>query len=69
MGFSSKHRCNELNYIQLLINTTKIVKMVYPFYLKNNPEGACDKLIAEANLAWKRVLYYVIIFNYKTETL
>ena len=33
----------------------KIVKMVYPFYLKNNPEAACEKLIIEANLAWKRV--------------
>jgi len=25
-----------------------------PFYLKNQPEAACEKLVKEATLAWKR---------------
>lgn len=25
-----------------------------PFYIRNDPEGACDKLIKEATEAWKK---------------
>lgn len=28
--------------------------MVLPYYYKNDPDGACDKLVKEATLAWKR---------------
>ena len=28
--------------------------MVIPYYKKNDPEGACDKLVKESVMAWKR---------------
>ena len=28
---------------------------VIPFYEKNNPEGACEKLIKESVICWKKV--------------
>lgn len=31
-----------------------VVSMVAPFYLQNNPEGACDKLVKEAVAHWKK---------------
>ena len=30
------------------------MKMVVPYYIKNDPEGACEKLIKESTNAWKR---------------
>lgn len=31
-----------------------MIQLVLPFYLKNQPEAACEKLVKEATLAWKR---------------
>lgn len=28
--------------------------MIAPFYIKNDPEGACEKLVKEAVAAWKK---------------
>ena len=30
------------------------MKLVIPFYIQNDPEGAVNKLIKEANAAWKK---------------
>jgi serine/threonine protein phosphatase PrpC len=31
-----------------------VMKIVIPFYLKNDPEGACEKLVKEAVYMWKQ---------------
>jgi serine/threonine protein phosphatase PrpC len=35
------------------IPNDKAVEMVVPYWIDNDPEGACDKLISEAVLHWK----------------
>jgi len=30
-----------------------IMKLIIPFYLKNDPDGACNMLIGESIKAWK----------------
>ncbi|EAS01080.1 protein phosphatase 2C containing protein (macronuclear) [Tetrahymena thermophila SB210] len=36
------------------LSNEEVVSMITPFYYKNDPEGACEKLVKEATLAWKR---------------
>lgn len=36
------------------LSNEEIVEMVRPFYLKNDPEGACEKIVRESTAAWKR---------------
>lgn len=35
------------------LSNQQIIDMVVPFYIKNNLESACDKLVREATLCWK----------------
>jgi len=37
------------------LSNQQIVDMVVPFYIKNNLESACDKVVKEATLCWKQV--------------
>jgi len=36
------------------LSNEDVVSMITPFYIKNDPEGACEKLVKEAVAAWKR---------------
>ena len=36
------------------LSNEDVVSMIAPFYVKNDPEGACEKLVKEAVAAWKR---------------
>jgi serine/threonine protein phosphatase PrpC len=36
------------------LSNEAVISTVAPFYAKNDPEGACDKLVREATAAWKR---------------
>ena len=36
------------------LSNEEVIKIIQPYYLKNDAEGACEKLIKEANNAWKR---------------
>lgn len=36
------------------LSNQQVMNMVIPFYLKNQPEGACDKLIKESVICWRR---------------
>ncbi|EAS05229.2 protein phosphatase 2c (macronuclear) [Tetrahymena thermophila SB210] len=36
------------------LSNEKVVSLVTPYYLKNDPEGACDKLIKESTAMWKK---------------
>lgn len=36
------------------LSNDDVMKLILPFYLKNDPEGACDKIIKESTEAWKR---------------
>jgi serine/threonine protein phosphatase PrpC len=33
----------------------EVLNLVVPFWEKNDPEGACDRLVKEAVLTWKKV--------------
>lgn len=37
------------------LSNPQVVSIVNPYYLKNDPEGACDALIREATECWKKV--------------
>jgi serine/threonine protein phosphatase PrpC len=37
------------------VKNDDIINMVVPFWMKKDPEGACEKLCEEAVKAWKRV--------------
>lgn len=34
------------------ITNEEVIEMVAPFYSKNDPDGACDKLLKEAVASW-----------------
>lgn len=36
------------------LSNEDVISMVSPFYLRNDPEGACEKLLKESTAAWKR---------------
>eukprot|EP00347_Sterkiella_histriomuscorum_P005738 403355459 len=36
------------------IQNEEVVQMLVPFWLQNNPEGACDKLVKESVAHWKK---------------
>ena len=36
------------------LNNQVVVDMCVPFIKKNDPDGACDKLVKESVAAWKR---------------
>lgn len=36
------------------LTNEQVINFVVPFYIRNDPEGACDKLIKEATDAWKK---------------
>lgn len=36
------------------LSSEQVVSLVVPFYYKNDPEGACEKLVEESVAAWKR---------------
>ncbi|KAL4481939.1 hypothetical protein ABPG74_008028 [Tetrahymena malaccensis] len=36
------------------LSNEKVVTLVTPYYLKNDPEGACDRLIKESTAMWKK---------------
>lgn len=36
------------------LSNDDVMKIIIPFYLKNDPEGACEKIIRESTEAWKR---------------
>ncbi|CAD8178147.1 unnamed protein product [Paramecium octaurelia] len=53
------------------LNNQTIAELVYPFYMKNDPQGACQKIIQEAVAAWKAysegiddITAIVIFFQY-----
>jgi len=35
------------------LNNDDIMKLIIPFYLKNDPDGACNALINDSIKAWK----------------
>jgi serine/threonine protein phosphatase PrpC len=37
------------------LSNEDVMRIVLPFYERNNPETAADKIIVEACLAWRRV--------------
>jgi len=39
------------------------MNIVYPFFLKNDPEGACNKLTKDATEEWEKVNFYNDIYN------
>lgn len=39
------------------------MNIVFPFYLKNDPEGACNKLTKDAINEWEKVNFYKL-FNF-----
>lgn len=36
-----------------------VVNIVVPYYLKNDPVGACEQLVLESTAAWKKKEYSV----------
>ncbi len=36
------------------LSNVQVMNYVLPFYLKNQPEAACEKLIKESVICWKR---------------
>ena len=39
------------------------MELVLPFYEKNNPEGACEKIVKESVYWWKKVLFLNNLYN------
>jgi hypothetical protein len=39
------------------LNNQAVVNIVNPFYIKNDPEGACNALIKESTEWWEKVFY------------
>ena len=39
----------------------RVMNIVYPFYGKNDPEGAVNALTREANNEWEKVMIVIII--------
>jgi serine/threonine protein phosphatase PrpC len=37
------------------ISNEQAVEYAAPFFEANNPDGACEKLVREAHLQWKKV--------------
>lgn len=42
----------------------EVLECVKPFYAKDNPDGAAEKLVVEASLAWQRVVILYIQESY-----
>ena len=37
------------------MSNEEVMQVVIPFYARDNPEGAAEKLVLEATNAWRRV--------------
>jgi Serine/threonine protein phosphatase len=46
------------------LTNQQVVNMIAPYYLKNQLEAACDKVIKEATNRWKHVMLVEIIIKY-----
>ena len=36
------------------LSNEQVMNMIIPFYLKNDPDSACEKLVKEAVACWKK---------------